>query len=292
MKRTRFTEWTVLTLLALSPSLWAANDLSDAVSWWNFEDDLTDELAAANDLTQYGSLAYDEATYKVGANSLKTVVSGGIDAAYCVDGDLDAGTPGKSGTSNEVMTLALWVNFAALPSSGTAHMMVTKGYYVSPLIGWSVMVFNLSGTLEWRIGKGNSGGTAAQTNDGGGTCVCVPTNAITTGQWYHVTVTYAANGDWTISAYDLTNTHDDHANGNWSDDDGLPCLAIPLSIGARCDDATATTFDSGTTAYFDEVVIWGRVLSADEIDAVRAGTYAPPGGGSSVPLIYYRSNQQ
>ena len=271
----------IILVLVCSSLAGAVNDFSDAVSWWNFESDYTDELAAGNDLTTYGSPSTSNAAAKVGTYSLYVLDSGGTDAVYRTDTNLSSGFPGKNGTANEEITVCWWFRPTVLPTSGGVHGLLGKYYWGSGYKGWYAWLYNSSGNYLWKMQKGNAAGTTDQTDDvTGDNPTLDPANNLATSRWYHCGMSVAANGDWRIRVWDETNAVVEQTTGNYSDNDGIPLLTVPWYIGARSN-ATGSSFDVGSTGYYDEVVVWNRVLSQSEIDAVRGGTYSPPGSGGT-----------
>lgn len=279
MKRLIF----ALCVLFTAPA-WAANSFTDAVSWWNFENDLTDSGAGGNDLTAYGTVLYNNTLYKVGSYSLKPQMSDGVDCAYRADTNLSAGFPGKSGQTNTTMSICFWVRFNSFPGSGNYLVLAGKYYWGSGYQSWLCCVWNSSGNYLWRVLKSNSGGTANVVDKTSETHPTLdPATNLATGVWYHVGITVDATGNWRIRAYDATADAVEEASGQFTDEIGIPAVNFPFAIGAR-GASTDPTFDLGSQAQIDELAIWGRELTATEIDAVRGGTYATASSGK--PAIH------
>jgi hypothetical protein len=100
-----------------------------------------------------------------------------------------------------------------------------------------------------------------------------PTTNILADQWYHVGITYnGVTGAWRVRVWDDTAASVAEATGT---------EPLPVSIGA----AQLMLFQQNNNTYhkyrgyLDEVVLFGTILPAAEIDQIRQGTYGHTSGG-------------
>lgn len=251
---------TLLTLLLTMPAL-AANDFTtdaNCVALWSFEDALTDSIGG-NDLTDGGSAAY-AADPKDGSKALDSEYA---DSDYLsrADADLDAGFPGKNGTTNVSFTVCAWVKYESVDASSKTYILSKfqaaghRSFFCSVLVGTP---------NKWNLTIQNA--TTAEA------IYMTPTNAITTGEWYHAAfVCDGLTGSGKVRVYDATNDVVDQAT-----DATFGPLVVSdgqLEVGAR---QTMSYFLDGL---LDEVVVFNRPLTDREIDMVRMGKFRRPLSG-------------
>jgi hypothetical protein len=235
-----------------------ANDFSDdanCVALFKFDNNANDSKGG-NDLTAVNSPSYDSGDKKEGSYSADLEESS-TQYFTIADGDLDAGFPGKSGTSEQSFSICLWVKVES-----TAHGagLVSKYVYSSDERTYLVYVSNVpAGELRFIIGY--SGGVSYTT--------LAFDTALSTGIWYHIAAVYDASDNsmklrvWDDNAGALLDSNaTGTADGNMSPD------SAPLEVG-RAYESDSYTFDGK----IDEVVIFKDVLSDSKIDQIRAGSY-------------------
>jgi hypothetical protein len=234
------------------------NDFSgdaNCVALWKYDNAATDSKGG-NDLTPVNTPTYDSGDKKEGTHSTD-LEHDSTQYFTITDGDLDAGFPGKSGTGEQSFSICCWVKPESIPS-GVWHAPVCKSNVASDIMSYAIVLQN-DGKINLFIGY-----------NGGADFDYLPFDtALSTGIWYHVAVTYDSSDNgmkiriWDDNAGSLLDSNKtDTAAGDMSPD------SAPLEIG-RWDGSDARTFDGK----IDEVVIFKDVLTDDEIDEIRAGTY-------------------
>jgi hypothetical protein len=251
-----------------------ANDFSgdaNCVALYKFDNDATDSIGG-NDLTPVNTPTYDSGDKKEGTHSTD-LEHDSTQYFTIADGDLDAGFPGKSGTSEQSFSICCWVKPESIPS-GVWHAPVCKSNVASDIMSYAIVLQN-DGKINLFIGY-----------NGGADFDYLPFDtALSTGIWYHVAVTYDSSDNgmkiriWDDNAGSLLDSNKtDTAAGDMSPD------SAPLEIG-RWDGSDTRTFDGK----IDEVVIFKDVLTDDEIDEIRAGTYgtasAQAVGAGSIAIV-------
>jgi hypothetical protein len=176
------------------------------------------------------------------------------------DAYLDAGFPGKSGTTNKTLSITCWIKLESLNASCT---------FVNKAGGYSSCFWLRvnDATLQWLIGDGAMGwetysfGTVLQTD-----------------RWYHVGVTYRDDTKaWRIRVWDDTAQAllAADATGTGTYNIGTPANT-PFYIGSAAGFASHC-FDG----WIDEVVIFNDILTPTEIDTIRAGGSSSSSSSSS-----------
>jgi hypothetical protein len=261
----------LLLVLLLASTAWAVNDFSsdgNCKAVWNVDNGaLTTDSKGTNTLTNSG-MANDAVNFKQGDASADADALG--DILYCVDGDLDAGFPFKSGDATKKVSVCGWFRTSGFPAA--ADRMIT-GKYSAASGGRSWMVYckkNANWNLSLAIGY-NSGDSAE---------IVSHASTIATGIWYHFGITFDDSDKsyririWddnagAILGSDLTGT----ATNNMYAGTGL------FHIG-RC--GSASNCLGGEK---DEVVVFNDILTTGEIDQIRAGTYGAAASTASQVIM-------
>jgi hypothetical protein len=232
-----------------------ANDFSgdsNCIALFKFDNDVLDSKGG-NNLTAVNSPSFDSSDKKEGTYCID-LEEGSSQYCKIVDADLDAGFPGKSGTGEQSFSICCWIK----PESIVDYHIIIAKHDTTTARTFGVYL-NSSGVLYFRIGY-NAG--ASYTNLAFNT-------ALGTGKWYHVAVAYSSSDNgmkirvWDDDAGALL---DDNKEGTASGD--MSPTTSKFKIGAMYD-STPYYFDGK----IDEVVIFNKVLSDDDIDSIRAGTY-------------------
>jgi len=232
------------------------NDFStdpNCVALWNLESGvLTVDSKGSNTLSS--SIDEDTVNYKQGLCSGLWVRANG-DRMWMADADLDSGFPGKDGESNKNFSIPVWVRFN---SKDVNQWLTQKG---------------ASGSYCWNfyLNTSNQVRLAISSNGTSWTNVLIHDSVLDTGRWYHITVTYD-NSDysaririWDDTAHVIVGTDKTGTMGDLFISAGTLFLGYP---------SASSTLDGN----MDEIVVLNDVLTVDEIDQIRAGTYggAPP----------------
>jgi hypothetical protein len=235
-----------------------ANDFSsdtNCVALWRFEDGaLTADSKGSNTLSPSGSPVADTGDFKEGAASCD-FEAGDPDYFTIADASLDSGYPLKSGESNKDISVTCWIKIESLTANRAVYSKYENGkaqfaFYVAS-----------DGTLYLGIGY-NNGVSVSWVSYG---------STLTTGIWYHIGVTWEDSNQntrirvWDDNAGSLldADSYDNHASVSTINiEDAI------LSIG-RFRPGSDLPFDG----LLDEIVVFNDVLTAGEIDEIRAGTY-------------------
>lgn len=238
-----------------------ANDFSgdaNCVALWKFDNNPNDSKGG-NDLTEVNTPAYDSGDKKEGTHSIDFEKGS---SQYCTitDANLDAGFPGKSGTSEQSFSICGWFKLESLPTT-IPYGIVGKYNYSNNQRSYLVWL-DADDKVNFSIGY--NGGTSA-------TAIIFAT-ACQVGRWYHFGVVYDASDNsmklriWDDTAQALLdNNQTGTADGDMSPD------SAPFEVGRYNSDTLC--FDGKE----DEVVVFKDVLSDAEIDQIRAGTYGAYG---------------
>jgi len=196
-----------------------------------------------------GTIANDSSGYNNhGAIYGASWTSGKVDGALNFDGLNDYVSCGNSAILDPTQeaTVEAWVYFKKLPSAA-GHIMAIAGRSFS---GADLdLQTELDNRFKFYIGPGVAGG-----------CVAISNTVALADKWYHVVGTYQANSNIKIyvnGTLESTTSIGIARNHN----SGTFCIGASPYWGGR--------FFNGT---IDEVKIYNRALSADEIWAEYAGT--------------------
>jgi len=257
----------LLLILCLCSISYGANNFSgdaNCVSLYRMENGaLTTDSIGTNTLTN-NNVANDTTNYKEG--SAAAIGSAG-DYMIRADADLSADFPFKSGSSNDKISICAWIRPTSFPASSTISAKFFDGAATKDTYD---LIINASGTLQLRIwAVGSSEQYSFGTN-------------MSLNKWYHVGVTY----DDSTKSYRMRVWDDDA--GDYL---GIDRTGTGTKTANKHADATFSVCSMRIYNPFlgqvDEVVIFNDVLSTDEIDQIRAGTYgaASPAGGGQVIMI-------
>ena len=245
-----------------------ANDFSgdaNVRAVFNLEDGAlgTDSSGNGEVLTNV-SVESDQVNFRQGSACGKT--SAAFRSLYRVDTDLTADFPGKNGTSNRTFSVCGWVY---QPSNDFAWLAAKWGGTGFNTRSWGVAIRDDGGFFVTLL-LGYAGGTSAEIVKHSG--VVIGTN-----KWYHFGVTYdGVTRAWRIRVWDQ------HGR-SVTESTGTAVQTITV------DDARFSIFadhggSGGLIGNLDEIVIWDRVISADEIDEVRQGIFGGANGVGAMML--------
>lgn len=259
----------ILICLLFCTVVQGANDFSadaNCMTLYNFESGaLTADSKGGNTLTNHG-VTDDLVNFKQGSCSGNFHLSDYMDIA---DADLDAGFPLKNGDTNKKISICFWVRFDA-----TASYMTIAGKWDGPTNKRSILFccgYPISTKFALLIGY-NSGLSFEKITD--------DTVAIGNGKWYHVAYTFQdSDKSYRIRIYDADADTTTESTGNSTNN--INVEDAPFEIGRY--DAGGGVIDGR----IDEMVVFKDILTSDEIDEIRAGTYGapPPSAGQVIKII-------
>ena len=232
---------------------------------WNFASGaMTTDSKGSNTLTDHNSVTEDTTNCKQGLCSAN-FESGSSQYFDITDADLDSSFPLKNGGTDKKISICCWIR----PESwGVYTTIVSK--YGNDANTRSFWLYVYGGFVYLRISKDGAGGGSLETIN--------HASALTVDQWYHIGVIYdVAAKTVKIRIYDDTagailGTDKEHTFTN-------ECYIgiAPFEIG-HIASASAPRYADGN---MDEIVIFNDLLTYDEIDEIRSGTY-----GISVTAIF------
>jgi hypothetical protein len=265
-----------------------ANDFGDdpnCVALWRFEDGAlgTDSSGNTNTLsTSY--VTADTATYKQGAAAADFERSTLASLAYRSDTTLTSNFPLKSTYASAVaVSFCCWFKPESLPSGGT------NDNWYSLWGKWTQTAVSSDRSMALSVYRGPSSPDAVRLifqkgySDGSLNEFTLHPTALIAGRWYHVGVTYDdSTGAVRIRLWDdteqaVTEIVATHAQA-------LHLNTERLSVGTRQSYyGDAYQYDG----LIDEAVFLSEILTADQIDRIRAGRYPnaipkPPAPGQEI----------
>ncbi len=246
----------MLLLAALAPAR-AANDFSrdsHCKALYRLEAGaLTTDSMGSNTLANHGvtSTAAHEEGSDAGSFASANSAYGTIP-----DASLAGGFPLKSSDTNKKISVTFWCCASTLPVSGEQRGLVTKNKLGKQ--SFAAVVYNSAGMTCFVMRTGRSGTNSYEGH-------VLSSLRVASGKWYHVGMTYQDSDRafrirvWDDSAqqvYETTGTGTGTINVKDAD----------FELGRTL----AANYWNG---YIDEVAVFDDVLTADEIDQIRQGTY-------------------
>lgn len=230
---------------------------------WRFEPaGLTTDSISTNHLTASASSPTAASSYHEGSGAADFEDSNS-QCFYRLDSDLAAGFPLKSGDTKKQFSVCFWMNLETLPGSGNWDCIISKyDSTAGKRSFWAGMYYNRF-TVLW----GYSSGASQYQYD-----YLYGAAYWGVGQWYHVGITidgvakilYVKIWDEVLQKV-VANTLSKPASELYIND-------VPLMIGASSNVwPTVTNYFDGI---IDDVVVFDRVLTSGEIDAIREGRFA------------------
>ena len=254
-----------MTLVATYGSATLGNDFSTdphCKALWRFEPgELATDSIGSNTLTPQSTPIVDTGDVQEGDGSCDLT-----DGTFLIDdADLDAGFPLKSGDTNKNISVAFWMKGSYGQNNATGGVIFGKGGVIggkySFLVAYRETAGPGSGTLSVQIGI--YGGINHDKT--------YPAKIIQRDQWYHVAVTYedqGATGTVRVRIYDPSD--DSVYETVETTIEGIHVSDGPVKIGTY-------RYSSQTyTGLVDELVVFDDILTPNEIDLIRQGSYGKP----------------
>ncbi len=238
---------------------------SDCVSVWNFESGAAflEDSKGSNDLTNFSGVDVDTALFHQGNASGKWTAAD-LHKLYIIEGDLHADHPYKS-SATHTFTVLYWYYMKQISVTSIFQKSNSPDY---------IHMMRHDTTVESIIGYTGAGHWESKVSGGDFTGKI--------NQWYHFAFSFeAVTKAYHFRIWDdnLSAIHDD-TTGNFTND--IFDNAGHFNIGAFEDSA-----NNRLEGNLDEFVIFKRILTSDEIDEIRAGTFS---GGVSGNALFMGSN--
>jgi hypothetical protein len=244
---------------------------SDLVALYQFENNANrgEDTKGTNDLSEHyatsaPSLSSDvkmEGTYSVDVNA------GYRHGYYLADASLSADFPGKSGEGCvKTFSACYWVYYdsGGMPTLGDLDYHVGKYYASSGDRSWRIQLYYTGSPAKKRIylsiAHAETGETKNHESD------------LAEETWYFVCATYDnADKSYSIRIRDASgNAVGSDVTGTFTlDANKMVCGDYEFFIN----NGSLASSVGRLSGYFDEVSIWKKVLTSDEVTAISQGTY-------------------
>ena len=229
--------------------LWTGDSTSDSIYF-------LDESGNSNHLNGTGAyFSASSAQYKEGSYSMRNT-----NDWYVIErpnATLSAKFPGKSGTTNRNVSTCCWIygNINVVAYDWLLAVYDFTGNKQS----WSVYI-DASGNVNFGIGYNGGASFESYANTG---------VALGDTKWYHIGTSYnGTTGAVIIRVWDDTGSTVYNATTTFSETMNIEDAGFAL-FGYT----TQSNSGHGYEGYMDEVVVFNDVLTTDEIDQIRLGTY-------------------
>jgi len=262
----------IILILLLSVPCWAQYNPglpldANCVGLWNMETITASEADASQNSNTLlaGNATLDNSIYVQGAGSADFSSLLGM---YRDDTDLSSDFPFKYGTTNKVISVCAWFR---LDDFEKTQVIAAKWASDStpPIRGWWLLA-GASGNLAFQI---DADGEAADPE------TASITHTLNTSIWFHVGMTYREDTKaWTLRLYDSNDTTVYSNSGTFADG-GVWLSDVPFFVGSMSDARALTSLWYPIDGKIDEVAIFNDILTADEIDEIRQGTYGATAAG-------------
>ena len=216
---------------------------------------LTADYERGKNLTASASPPTLSATAKSGQNAIN-YASASSQAHYVTDANLVAGFPMKNGDASKLITIAFWYN-----ATTWIDAVAIVGKWDTNALR-SIAVITNTGPNKLVMAMGNASGAA-------GTSLDLLSGAVT-GTWYHIAVTYAGDTSKAMHARVWDDSAQVAVNYDANSATNVQVSTAALSIGSYMTSGAVAGFINGIV---NEVVVFNRVLSDAQIDAIRSGLY-------------------
>jgi hypothetical protein len=240
---------------------------TDAEAQWDFEaaSIYADASGNGNTLSNgQNAPTADTNNYVEGAQSVSTTQYGGQHSFLISDGSLNpASFPFKSGDTVKLLTFCGWICATGGGGPGYGGPFLCKGYQYNSVTNLAFS-FYVDTASPYHIKINLNIGGSLVTYDTG---IAVSPNS---GDWYHVAVTLDGTNLTTpalyVRVFDLLNqTVSTFTQSSLS---GAVSSASTYPLGIGGDD-----YASAFQGQIDQFIIWNKILTSSQIDAVRSGTY-------------------
>ena len=245
------------------------NSSAETVAYWQFDEGEGNTTTDSSENDNTGTLQYDT-KWVSGTNGNALEFDGVDDYVEIADSDsLDLGSK---------LTFSAWINLDSFPANNGASIILSKGDTLDHQRSYMFYIRNTNNQISLRAMVSDG------TDNDGGKCYYDSIYPFKTGIFYHVAATY--NND----AGDSNRWHL-FVNGTEIENNPISENAIvpknskaPLAIGKLFDGESPSEPKHFFNGVIDEVMIWNRSLSSDEILNVYNGNYIPPSENGELVL--------
>ncbi len=235
---------------------------SNCVALWDFESGsfYTDGSGKGNHFPTPAPVC-DQANYKEGSGSADLELNN-FQSFARGDAALSSGFPLKNGSTNYNFSVTVWVKPESL-SSSSYRIVWSKGM-TSYTFGTCLMLYSNA-----------SGGTIVRLRLDGSDAATLSAKGLTAGKWYFIACVYDHSIHkeriyiWDDEAQSVL---DDKLSGSWAAYGNPLCTTDPWRVGS----ADAISISVPYDGLLDEMTVWNRALTTDDIEKIRDGDYACP----------------
>ncbi len=223
---------------------------NNLVAHFPFEQNLTDVSGRGNSGTWVGSVNWTE-TGKCGGGGLQVFTkSDGTEMDYVTLGTPDDFT---FATATD-FSVSFWVRCTG--TTGEFPLVANKDWSSANNPGWGIAL-GVDGSLRWNLA--GAPGSAKSFTGAAGT--------LTNGIWHHVAVTFQRNGN-AVTYLDgaVVGTNSLSASAN----DVTTASGLALNVGQDGTGAYTGGGSAGLSAGLDDLGIWTRALTTDEVNLIFA----------------------
>lgn len=276
----------VLVFLVLSGPAWAANDFSEdanCVALYRFESGALGTDTLGNNTMNYVDDVDANATdYQEGAASAY-FNSDESDYMTIYENNISADFPGKSESGNTTWSACCWFKNTVPRSAGQYTGLLSKMYASDGARAWEVGLNYDSGDghIDVYLAIGYADGNEVET--------AYHATAIDEDKWYHIGVTFNdSTKKGTIRIWDETGQQIVGTDLDNTFTNNMYCGDSEFQIGRRCNNTGRDFWGD-----IDEAVVFNDVLTTEQIDMIRNGTYPTGGEETSIPIFmhHYRSQR-
>jgi len=272
----------LLLILLMCAPVWAANIFTgdpNCKALYDFEGiqsvAITDKIGG-NDMGMPDptpGAQFSTTTYKEAAQSLECLSGVNSDILYATDASLDAGFPCSNGESLTSFSVCVWVRFDSVPDAYASDAIFAK---------WNSI---FAGSFRLAVYTDAIDSSIRFQHYDTGTRSYDHASAVVAGRWYHIGLSYnVADDGYVIRIWD------DTAGAILGTDKTGTLVSSPTAANNPwCIAVQDGNWGSILDGWLDELVVFNDVLTTDEIDQIRSGTYGAPTGpieGNAFQMYY------
>jgi hypothetical protein len=239
----------------------------NCVALWRFESGaLGTDSIGSNSVAGSGGASADTGNKKEGGASVD-LVAASSQYLFLDDGSLDSGYPLKNGSSSPKHSYCGWFYMDLDPSSGQARIVYSK-YHTVNARSILVYLYNDGTGVKFAVNIGYNSGISEE-----GAEIPRATHDVQTGQWYHFAFTHNdSTKAWHIRLWDDSGSTAYDNTGTFTNN--ITINNQPINIGRE-----PSAYWQYWDGHVDELVVFNDILTTNEIDQIRSGTF--PGGGAA-----------
>ena len=223
-----------------------------------------DSISSQLPYNNFGALP-SASVYQRGSYSIDFTTNG-YDGVLYYDANLPVGWPLEDDTGDE-LSVVCWFRMDDVPTTTTYEQMIVGDWYLGSTIDLATWKVSVSTNDKVMFSTRDSAERNYELN-----------HTLYADTWYHVGVTYNdSTSAYVIRLYDTIDTTVYATSGSVNGATDRQTQPVTLGCSAYATFETIGTTRLSFDGYLDEVVVFNDILTADEIDEIRGGTF----GGST-----------